>query len=137
MLTVENYGLYQGEGTTKPTLNKQQKDNEKTMNKQQKDIERYTKEEVNKNREEEKEREEEIPVLSPLPELDGFRKFFLNQYGEVADRTWIESCDIKETADGVFIQVLDDFRKSCIETKFKDSIGLLYKKKVEVIEKGG
>ncbi len=55
MLTVENYGVYQDEGTTKSTSNQQQKNIKKTTEgtskKHQKDSERYTKEEIKERKE--------------------------------------------------------------------------------------
>jgi len=143
MLTIENYSVYQGEGTTKRTSKRHQKDNEKTSKGHQKDNERYTKEEVkekNKNIEEgeegEEEEKEEKPNLSPLPPLSGFRKVFLNQFGDVAYRTWLEPCEIKETDISVLIMTNDNFRREIIESKYKKTMGSLYRKNIELQEVG-
>jgi hypothetical protein len=137
ILTVENYSFYQGEGTTKRTSKEQQRNNEGPAKEHQKNSEGYTNKE-RKEREESQEREEgEESIISPLSPLSEFGKSFLNEFGEVAYRTWIEPCEVEETNIGVSIKVPNDFTKQCIESKYKNDMEITYKKPIKIIELGG
>ena len=143
MLTVENYRVYQDEGTTKSTSNQQQKNikktSESTSKKHQKDNERYTKEEIkeikriDKKLEEREERKEvsQLPLLSfstPLHE-----KMF-NQWGDISYRTWFQDVSIEETEDKVIIRIPDSFKKQIIEEKYLKDIKIFAGKEVTLKE---
>ena len=140
MLTVENYRVYQDEGTTKSTSNQQQKNikktSESTSKKHQKDNERYTKEEIkriDKKLEEREERKEvsQLPLLSfstPLHE-----KMF-NQWGDIAYRTWFVDSSIEETEDKVIMRIPDSFKKQIIEEKYLKYIKIFAGKEVTLEE---
>ncbi len=134
-LTIVNYEVYQGEGTTKGTT---QDTTEGTAKEQQKIQQRanggYTKEEVKEREEfkEVKEKKEEPPILPPLSNLTQFEEVFLKQYGETSYRTWLEPCEVKDTVKEVLIVAPSDFTKSILETRYKDGMELLCKKKIEI-----
>ncbi|MDD7793671.1 DnaA N-terminal domain-containing protein [Clostridium sp. 'White wine YQ'] len=144
-LTIVNYEVYQGEGTTKSTTeDTTQGTTEDTSEEQHKVQQRanggYTKEEIkeiNKNSKEIKEKkegEDKPPTLPPLSSLTGFRKAFLDQFKEIAYRTWIEPCEVNEADNKIIIRAPDDFKKTYIESKYKQPMELLCKKSIDVLE---
>ena len=143
MLTVENYRVYQDEGTTKSTSNQQQKNikktSESTSKKHQKDNERYTKEEIkeikriDKKLEEREERKEasQLPLLSfPTP----LHEKMFNQWGDISYRTWFQDVSIEETEDKVIMRIPDSFKKQIIEEKYLKDIKIFAGKEVTLKE---
>lgn len=141
-LEVCNYNDYQGISEDEKTINKPQKNHEvyhkSTIEEPygipQKNHMVYTNknEKKDKNDKEGKEREEEPPILEPLSNLSQFEEVFLKQYGETSYRTWLEPCEVKDTVKEVLIVAPSDFTKSILESRYKDGMELLCKKKIEI-----
>lgn len=133
-IKVSNYNGYQA---ILPSLKDNKRDNALDNgedNKMDNDVD-ITKKEKNYKKDKEREEEEEKTISLPsLSDLNGFRKVFINQFGEVAYRTWLEPCEIKETDYGVLIKTPNSFIKQIFESKYKKIMALLYKKKIEVAE---
>ena len=146
-VTIENYRIYQDEGTTKDTSKEQQKDNKKTTegtsNGHQKDSERYTKEEykeyIRKDKEREegeegKEGEEEAPFIPPLSYSTSTHKKIYDQFGEVAYRTFFIEADIREDDKEISITHKDKFIEDMILDSWIGKLKILLGKKVTVGE---
>ena len=140
-VTVENYRVYQDEGTTKDTTKEHQKDNEKTTegtsNGQQKDSERYTKEEYKeyiKNVKEGEEGKEEVPSLPPLFFSTPIHKKIYDQFGEVGYRTFFMEAEIKELDKEIIITHQDSFIESMILDRWTGKLKFLLGKKITVGE---
>lgn len=140
MLTIENYRLYQDEGTTKSTSNQQQKNIKKTLEgtskKHQKNIKRYTKEEIkeiNKKLEEGKERKE-VYKAQTLSFPNPTHEVIFNQFGEVTYKTWFEDSIIEAKGDLITITVKESFKKDVIQNRFLDTIKTLTGKSITVKE---
>lgn len=131
MLTVENYRVYQDEGTTKSTSNQQQKNNKKTSEgtskKHQKDNERYTKEEIKEIKRIDKKLEErkEVYQLPPLSFPTQTHEVIFNQFGPVTYKTWFEDSIIETKGDLNTITVKEPFKKDIIQDRFLDAIKTL------------
>lgn len=143
-VTIENYRFYQDEDTTKDTTKKHQKDNEKTTegtsNGHQKDSERYTKEEYkeyirkDKEREEGREGEEEVPSLPPLFFSTPIHKKIYDQFGEVGYRTFFMEAEIKELDKEIIITHPDGFVENMILDRWVGKLKFLLGKKITVGE---
>lgn len=138
-VTVENYRVYQDEGTTKDTTKEHQKDNEKTTEGtskgQQKDSERYTKEEYKEYIRKDKEREEgkeEVPTLPPLFFSTPVHKKIYDQFGEVSYRTFFMEAEIKELDKEIIITHQDNFIENMILDRWIGKLKFLLGKKVTV-----
>ena len=141
-VTIENYRVYQDEGTTKDTSKEQQKDNKKTTegtsNGHQKDSERYTKEEYkeyirkDKEREEREEGKEEVPSLPPLFFSTPIHKKIYDQFGEVGYRTFFMGAEIKELDKEIIITHKDTFIENMIMDRWVAKLKFLLGKKIEV-----
>ena len=138
-VTVENYRVYQDEGTTKDTTKEHQKDNEKTTEGtskgQQKDSERYTKEEYKEYIRKDKEREEgkeEVPSLPPLFFSTPVHKKIYDQFGEVGYRTFFMEAEIKELDKEIIIIHQDNFIENMILDRWIGKLKFLLGKKVTV-----
>lgn len=136
-VTVENYRVYQDEGTTK----EHQKDNEKTTegtsNGQQKDSERYTKEEYKEYIRKDKEGEEgkeEVPSLPPLFFSTPVHNKIYDQFGEVSYRTFFMESDIKEMDREIIITHPDSFIESMILDRWIGKLKFLLGKRITVGE---
>lgn len=136
MLTIENYRVYQDEGTTKSTENQHQKNIKRTTkgtsNQHQKDSERYTKEEIkeiNNKLEECKERKEETTQLISFPTPT--HELIFNQFGEVSYKTWFVDSNIEIQGDLIQISVDSDFKKQAIQ-KYVEAIRTLTGKSIIV-----
>lgn len=139
MLTVENYGVYQDEGTTKSTSNQQQKNIKKTTEgtskKHQKDSERYTKEEIKeikridkklKEGEEGKEVVQNQPLSFPTP----WHEKIFNQWGDVAYKTWFKDTSIQEGDNQIVITAQNSFKKQIVEEKYLKYLKLFSEKEI-------
>lgn len=140
-VTVENYRVYQDEGTTKDTTKEHQKDNEKTTEGtskgQQKDSERYTKEEYKEYIRKDKEREEgkeEVPSLPPLFFSTPVHKKIYDQFGEVGYRTFFMEAEIKELDKEIIITHQDNFIENMILDRWVGKLKFLLGKKITVGE---
>lgn len=140
-VTIENYRIYQDEGTTKDTSKEQQKDNKKTTegtsNGHQKDSERYTKEEYKEYIRKDKEREEgkeEVPSLPPLSFSTPVHKKIYDQFGEVGYRTFFMEAEIKELDKEIIITHQDSFIESMILDRWTGKLKFLLGKKITVGE---
>lgn len=140
-VTVENYRVYQDEGTTKDTTKEHQKDNEKTTestsNGQQKDSERYTKEEYKEYIRKDKEREEgkeEVPSLPPLFFSTPVHNKIYDQFGEVGYRTFFMEAEIKELDKEIIITHQDNFIENMILDRWVGKLKFLLGKKITVGE---
>ena len=140
-VTIENYRIYQDEGTTKDTSKEQQKDNKKTTegtsNGHQKDSERYTKEEYKEYIRKDKEKEEgkeEVPSLSPLSFSTPVHKKIYDQFGEVGYRTFFMEAEIKELDKEIIITHQDSFIESMILDRWTGKLKFLLGKKITVGE---
>lgn len=124
MLTVENYRLYQDEGTTKSTTKEHQRNNEG-----------YTKEEIKEIKEikEGEEREEKSPVLPSLSFPTEAHKKIYDELSDVSYKTWFVDTDIEETDIKVTIKTNSDFNKEIITDKFKDKLYYIFFKEIDVI----
>ena len=136
-VTIENYRVYQDEGTTK----EHQKDNEKTTEGtskgQPKDSERYTKEEYKEYIRNDKEREEgkeEVPSLPPLFFSTPIHKKIYDQFGEVGYRTFFMEAEIKELDKEIIITHQDSFIESMILDRWTGKLKFLLGKKITVGE---
>lgn len=143
MLTIENYRVYQDEGTTKSTSNQQQKNNKKTSEstskKHQKNNERYTKEEIKEIKRIDKKLEERKEVYQP-PSLSfptPLHEIIFNQFGDVTYKTWFENVSIEQTEDKVIMSTSDTFKKQIIEEKYLNHIKIFEGKEVQITLKEG
>ncbi|WP_346877138.1 hypothetical protein [Clostridium sp. UBA5712] len=140
-ITIENYRLYQDEGTTKGTSKEQQKNIKRTTKdtskEHQKNNEGYTKEEGEeikeiKEGEEGKEKPPSLPSLSvPTP----YHSKIYEQYGEITYRTWFMNTEIEDKENEIIMVVGYELAKDIIETKFNEQLETLLDKKVLVILK--
>lgn len=142
MLTVENYRLYQDEGTTKSTTKEHQRNNEGyskgTSKEHQKNNEGYTKEEIKeikeiKEGEEREEGKEEVPVLPSLSFPTEAHKKIYDGLSDVSYRTFFIDTEITETDNKITIKANNDFHKEVIRDRFKDKLYYIFLKKIEVI----
>lgn len=146
MLTIENYRLYQDEGTTISTSKEQRRNNEGTTKgtskEHQKNNEGYTKEEIKEIKEikevkEVKEREEgkeeSVPVLQSLSFPTEAHKKIYNELSDVSYRTWFIDTNITEADNKITIKVNSDFIKGVIINKFKDKLFNILLKEIEVV----
>ena len=140
MLTIENYRLYQDEGTTISTSKEQRRNNEGTTKgtskEHQKNNEGYTKEEIKEIKEikEVKEGEEEsVPVSQSLSFPTEAHKKIYNELSDVSYRTWFVDTNITETDNKITIKSNSDFIKGVIINKFKDKLFNILLKEIEVI----
>lgn len=142
MLTVENYRLYQDEGTTKSTTKEHQRNNEGyikgTSKEHQKNNEGYTKEEIKeikeiKEGEEREEGKEEVPVLPSLSFPTEAHKKIYEEISEVSYRTFFIDTNITETDNEITIKVNNDFHREVIRDRFKDKLYYIFFKEITVI----
>lgn len=141
-LTIENYRFYQDKGTTKGTSNEQPKDNERTTegtsNRQQKDNERYTKEERKEGEEnkecKEGEEGEEItpPSPPPLSIPTKYHELILDQWSEIAYKTWFMDSEIVEDGQELKIIVDSELRANAINQKYSRHLGTLLGKNIRI-----
>lgn len=140
MLSVENYSLYQDEGTTISTSKEHQKNikgtTKGTSKEHQRDNEGYTKEEIkeiirkNKNREERKEEINKLPLLSfPSPVY----KDIFDIVKEIGYRTWFIDAEITSTDEKIIIKASDELKAGIIKNRYADRLSWQLKKKIEVI----
>ncbi|WP_286910710.1 DnaA N-terminal domain-containing protein [Clostridium sp. UBA1652] len=141
LLSVVNWEVYQVEqkqtnkDTNKDLTKSQQRPNKDLTNDQQrpnKDLTPNKNDNNNNNDNNDKKIEEEPPILEPLSNLTQFEEAFLKQYGETSYRTWLEPCEVKDTVKEVLIVAPSDFTKSILESRYKDGMELLCKKKIEI-----
>ena len=135
MLTVENYRVYQDEGTTKSTSNQQQKNikktTESTSKKHQKNNERYTKEEIKEIKRIDKKLEEgKEDIIQPLSFPTPIHEQIFNQFGEVSYKTWLSNLDI--TDDEIVIYAANKPFEDLIKKRYVDAIEKLTGKTVSV-----
>ncbi|WP_346868065.1 DnaA N-terminal domain-containing protein [Clostridium sp. UBA1353] len=140
-ITIENYRLYQDEGTTKGTSKEQQKNIKRTTKdtskEHQKNNEGYTKEEREeikeiKEIEEGKEGEENPPSLPPLSFPTPYHETIFNQWSESTYRTWFMDSDIEDKGNEIVMLVQTEFVKDVVNEKFKEYLDILLGKKVVV-----
>ena len=141
LLTIENYGVYQGQGNTEETQKEHRSDTEENQKKFKSDAEENQKK-TNKNdkeyiknvkeREEWEEGEEEkAPSLQPLSFPTETHKKFYEQWGEVAYRTWFYDSVVVE-GEIITISSQDNFKNKILESKYKKDLELLTGKKIGI-----
>ena len=141
LLTIENYGVYQGQGNTEETQKEHRSDTEENQKKFKSDAEENQKK-TNKNdkeyiknvkeREERKEGEEEkVPSLPPFSFPTNTHKKFYEQWGEVAYRTWFYDAVVVE-GEIITISSPDNFKNEILRSKYKEDLEILTGKKVEI-----
>ena len=141
LLTIENYGVYQGQGNTEETQKEHRSDTEENQKKFKSDAEENQKK-TNKNdkeyiknvkeREEWEEGEEEkVPSLPPLSFPTQIHEKFYEQWGEVAYRTWFYDAVVVE-GEIITISSPDNFKNEILRSKFKEDLEILTGKKVEI-----
>ena len=141
LLTIENYGVYQGQGNTEETQKEHRSDTEENQKKFKSDAEENQKK-TNKNdkeyiknvkeREEWEEGEEEkVPSLPPLSFPTQIHEKFYEQWGEVAYRTWFYDAVVVE-GEIITISSPDNFKNEILTSKYKEDLEILTGKKVEI-----
>lgn len=141
LLTIENYGVYQGQGNTEETQKEHRSDTEENQKKFKSDAEENQKK-TNKNdkeyiknvkeREEwEEEEEEKVPSLPPLSFPTQIHEKFYEQWGEVAYRTWFYDAVVVE-GEIITISSPDNFKNEILRSKYKEDLEILTGKKVEI-----
>ena len=141
LLTIENYGVYQGQGNTEETQKEHRSDTEENQKKFKSDAEENQKK-TNKNdkeyiknvkeREEWEEGEEEkVPSLPPLSFPTQIHEKFYEQWGEVAYRTWFYDAVVVE-GEIITISSPDNFKNEILRSKYKVDLEILTGKKVEI-----
>lgn len=141
LLTIENYGVYQGQGNTEETQKEHRSDTEENQKKFKSDSEENQKK-TNKNdkeyiknvkeREEWEEGEEEkVPSLPPLSFPTQIHEKFYEQWGEVAYRTWFYDAVVVE-GEIITISSPDNFKNEILRSKYKEDLEILTGKKVEI-----
>ncbi len=137
-ITIENYRLYQDEGTTKGTSKEQQKNIKRTTKdtskEHQKNNEGYTKEEGEEIKEikEREEGEENPPSLPPLSFPTPYHETIFNQWSENTYRTWFMNTEIEDKGNEIIMLVQTEFVKNIINEKFKKYLDILLGKNVVV-----
>ncbi|HBL06245.1 MAG TPA: hypothetical protein DDZ33_04755 [Clostridium sp.] len=137
-ITIENYRLYQDEGTTKGTSKEQQKNIKRTTKdtskEHQKNNEGYTKEEGEEIKEikEGEEGKEKPPSLPPLSFPTPYHSKIFNQWSENTYMTWFMDSDIEDKGNEIVMLVQTEFVKDVINEKFKEYLEILLGKKVVV-----
>ncbi len=135
-ITIENYRLYQDEGTTKGTSKEQQKNIKRTTKdtskEHQKNNEGYTKEEGEEIKEikEGEEGKEKPPSLPPLSVPTSYHETIFNQWSENTYRTWFIDTDIENKENEIVISAKSEFIQGVINEKFKEQLEILLGKKV-------
>ncbi|MDU7453065.1 hypothetical protein [Clostridium saudiense] len=141
LLTIENYGVYQGQGNTEETQKEHRSDTEENQKKFKSDAEENQKK-TNKNdkeyiknvkeREEWEEGEEEkVPSLPPLSFPTQIHEKFYEQWGEVAYRTWFYDAVVVE-GEIINISSPDGFKNEILRSKYKDYLERITGKEVEI-----
>ena len=141
LLTIENYGVYQGQGNTEETQKEHRSDTEENQKKFKSDAEENQKK-TNKNdkeyiknvkeREEWEEGEEEkVHSLPPLSFPTQIHEKFYEQWGEVAYRTWFYDAVVVE-GEIITISSPDNFKNEILRSKYKEDLEILTGKKVEI-----
>ena len=141
LLTIENYGVYQGQGNTEETQKEHRSDTEENQKKFKSDAEENQKK-TNKNdkeyiknvkeREEWEEGEDEkVPSLPPLSFPTQIHEKFYEQWGEVAYRTWFYDAVVVE-GEIITISSPDNFKNEILRSKYKEDLEILTGKKVEI-----
>lgn len=142
MLTIENYRVYQDEGTTISTSKGHQRDSEGTAKDtskgHQRNSEGYTKEEIKeikefKEREERK--EESRTVLPPVSFPTDIHKKIYENLGDITYRTWFIDTDIEELENEIVIRAAT-FKKQIIDIKYRQPLEIWLKKKIRIEERG-
>lgn len=143
MLTIENYRVYQDEGTTISTSKGHQRNNERTAKDtskgHQRNSEGYTKEEIKeikefKEREERK--EESRTVLPPVSFPTDIHKKIYENLGDITYRTWFIDTDIEELENEIVIRAAT-FKKQIIDIKYRQPLEIWLKKKIRIEERKG
>ncbi|MEE0725361.1 MAG: hypothetical protein UCV58_02450 [Clostridium saudiense] len=141
LLTIENYGVYQGQGNTEETQKEHRSDTEENQKKFKSDAEENQKK-TNKNdkeyiknvkeREEWEEGDEEkVPSLPPLSFPTQIHEKFYEQWGEVAYRTWFYDAVVVE-GEIINISSPDGFKNEILRSKYKDYLERITGKEVEI-----
>lgn len=141
LLTIENYGVYQGQGNTEETQKEHRSDTEENQKKFKSDAEENQKK-TNKNdkeyiknvkeREEWEEGEEEkVPSLPPLSFPTQTHKKFYEQWGENSYRTWFMDAAVIE-GEVIKISSSKSFKNEILRSNYKEYLEILTGKKVEI-----
>lgn len=158
LLTIENYGVYQGQGNTEETQKKQERNTEETEKEHRSDTEEIQKKfksdaeenqkKTNKNDKEyikndkecnKKEKEweegeeykEESPSLPPLSFPTQTHKKFYEQWGENSYRTWFMDATVVE-GEIINISSPESFKNEILRSKYKDYLERITGKKVDI-----
>lgn len=113
LLTIENYGVYQGQGNTEETQKEHRSDTEENQKKFKSDA------------------EEKVPSLPPLSFPTQIHEKFYEQWGEVAYRTWFYDAVVVE-GEIITISSPDNFKNEILRSKYKEDLEILTGKKVEI-----
>ena len=141
LLTIENYGVYQGQGNTEETQKEHRSDTEENQKKFKSDAEENQKK-TNKNdkeyiknvkeREEWEEGEEEkVPSLPPLSFPTQIHEKFYEQWGEDSYMTWFMDAVVIE-GEVINISSPYSFKNEILRSKYKEYLEILTGKKVEI-----
>lgn len=141
LLTIENYGVYQGQGNTEETQKEHRSDTEENQKKFKSDAEENQKK-TNKNdkeyiknvkeREEWEEGEEEkVPSLPPLSFPTNTHKKFYEQWGEDSYMTWFMDAVVIE-GEVINISSPYSFKNEILRSKYKEYLEILTGKEVEI-----
>ena len=148
LLTIENYGVYQGQGNTEETQKEHRSDteenqkkfksdaeeNQKKTNKNDKEYIKNDKEYIKnvKEREEWEEGEEEkVPSLPPLSFPTNTHKKFYEQWGEDSYMTWFMDAVVIE-GEVINISSPYSFKNEILRSKYKEYLEILTGKEVEI-----
>ena len=130
LLTIENYGVYQGQGNTEETQKEHRSDTEENQKKTNKNDKEYIKNV--KEREERKEGEEEkVPSLPPLSFPTNTHKKFYEQWGEDSYMTWFMDAVVIE-GEVINISSPYSFKNEILRSKYKEYLEILTGKEVEI-----
>jgi DNA replication protein DnaD len=141
LVTIENYGIYQGKENTEITVKEQSNNTEVTQKKFRSNSEKIQKEtnkndkEYIKNDKEGKEGEESKTKLPSFP--TPIHELIFNQWKSITYKTFFEDSEIEDKEHLITITVKEMFKKTIIETGYAKAIGTLTGKSVSVKLKEG
>lgn len=132
-LTVVNWEVYQLQGTTKEQPKNNQGYNEGTTEEQPRNNEGYTNNNYNNNNNENNVENGENKNPPSLPSNPTeIESIILNQWGEIAYKTWFSCCDIETNEKDIKLKVPNKFTKDAIENKYMDLLKVLTGKEIIV-----
>jgi DNA-binding transcriptional regulator YhcF (GntR family) len=137
LVTIENYGIYQGKENTEITVKEQSNNTEVTQKKFrsnsekiQKETNKNDKEYIKNDKEGEEGKEEYENQLPSFPTK--IHKLIFEQFKAITYKTFFEDSEIEEKENLIIITVKEDFKKKTIENGYSKTIGILTGKNVSV-----